>query len=118
MAKEIKAAISLSVKTVLGTSADKSDSGTIDMAGTHITHNVQDVGTGSPEALAEGADLGTAGVYYIKNLDTANYVSLGLSGQYSIKLKPGEICLFRSAAPIFALANTGACKVEYMVLED
>mgnify|MGYP003116024832 CR=1 FL=1 len=118
MAKEIKAAISLSVKTGLGTSADKSDSKTIDMAGTHITHNVQDVGAGGAEALVEGADLGTPGIYYIKNLDGANYVSIGLSGQYSIKLKPGEFCLFRAAAAIYALANTASCKVEYMVIED
>ena len=84
MAKEIKAAVSLSVKTSIGTSADISANKSIDMTGTHITHNVQDVGT-SVEPLAEGADLGSPGLYYIKNLDSANYVSIGLSGQYSIK---------------------------------
>ena len=118
MAKEIKASVSLSVKTSIGTSSDVNGSKSIDMTGTHITHNIQDVGSGGPEALVEGADLGTPGVYYIKNLDAVNYVSIGLSGQYSIKLKPGEFCLFRAAAAIYALANGATCKVEYMVLED
>ena len=117
MAKEITAAVTLAVKTALGVTVDRSDSKQIDMTGSHVTHNVQDVGT-SNEAIAEGADLGTPGWYYLKNLDTGNYVEIGITGSYTIKLKPGEFCLFRATAAIFGRANTATCKVEYIVIEE
>ena len=61
MAKEIKAAISLSVKTVLGTSADKSDSGTIDI-----------------ETRTGAIDIDAAGAVTIDTSDTSNGIKIGI----------------------------------------
>ena len=90
----------------------------VDITGDAFTHEVQEVGT-VEEELPQGADLGTPGYCFIKNLDDTNYVEVGLTGSYTIKLKAGECALFRCAgASLYAKANTAACLVEYIIVED
>lgn len=89
------------------------------VSGTKYSRTVQSVGT-SEEALILG-DVGTPGYSLIVNLDATNFVKIrGATGAVDcIKLKPGEFCLFRHAgsAP-FAIADTAACKIEHLLIED
>jgi len=91
----------------------------VDVSGDAFTHEVQEVGT-SEEQLAQGADLGTPGYVLAINLDDTNYVEIGsTTGVYDIKLKAGEIALWRhNSATIYAKANTAAVNVEYLIVED
>ena len=87
----------------------------VDVAGDNVIRNIQEVGT-SEEAL-QSIDGGTQGYLLIKNLDSTNYVEVGLTGEYTAKLKAGEIALFRCAGTVFAKANTAACDVDYILIE-
>lgn len=88
----------------------------VDITGDSIGGQIQSIPT-SNTALVVPAAIGTVGWVYIKNLDATNYVSVGLTGSYTIKLLAGESTMFRAAGTIFALANTGACLVEYQMFE-
>uniref|UniRef100_A0A6M3IZP3 Uncharacterized protein n=1 Tax=viral metagenome TaxID=1070528 RepID=A0A6M3IZP3_9ZZZZ len=101
-----------------GAKASRTENINVDVTGDAFTHEVQSVGT-SEEELAQGADLGTPGYIFLKNLDPTNYIEIGLTGSYTIKLKAGEVTLFRLAgASVYAKANTAACLCEYIILED
>lgn len=79
----------------------------------------QSVGT-SEEALGKG-DITTPGYILIFNRDATNFVSIrGASGGANcIKLKPGDFALFRfSGANPFVIADTAACEIEYLLIED
>jgi hypothetical protein len=80
--------------------------------------STQNIGT-SEESVAKG-DITNIGWCAIKNLDSTYYVEIGcVTGQYTIKLKAGESCVFRAAAnTIFAKANTSAVDIEYLFIED
>jgi hypothetical protein len=118
MANEIS--ISLSIRVSKGGAKDsRSESFQVDMSGDAFTHEIQQVGT-SEEELAQGADLGTPGFILVKNLDSTNYVEVGsTTGVYDIKLKAGEAAIYRhNSATVYAKANTAACNVEYILIED
>lgn len=102
-----------------GAENQRSESIQVDVTGDSFTHEIQEVGT-TEEELAQGADLGTPGYLFVKNLDDTNYVEIGsTTGVYDIKLKTGEIALYRhNSGTIYAKANTAACKVEYWLIED
>jgi len=91
--------------------------------GTHKSANTQTVGT-THEALELAADLGTKGWATLMNLDTINYVTLGIvvSATYYpvIRLKPGERCVLRleATATLYAKADTAAVALDVLVLED
>ncbi len=93
---------------------------TITITGDTPVSVVQSIGT-SDETLALG-EIATLGWLIAKNLDATNYLQLGhTSGTYSIKLKAGEFCSFRVGSgmtAIHALANTGACLLQYLLLPD
>lgn len=91
----------------------------VTVTGDYFTHTPQEVGT-IEEELAQGADLGTPGYLYLKNLNDTYFVEVGsTTGVYAIKLKPGEIALYRhNSGTIYAKANTAACIVEYCLIED
>lgn len=118
MANELKIIVSLDFSKG-GAKADRAESIRVDVTGDAFTHEVQAVGT-SEEELAQGADLGTPGYIFIKNLDDTNYVEVGsTTGVYDIKLKAGEIAVYRhNGTTIYAKANTAACLVEYWLIED
>ncbi len=118
MANELNISVSLSFRKG-GASVDRAESGSFTVTGDAFSHEVQEVGT-SEEQLAQGADLGTPGIVFIKNLNATYYVEIGsTTGVYDIKIKAGEFALYRhNSATIFAKANTAACLVEYIIVED
>lgn len=89
------------------------------VSGTKFVHNIQAIGT-SEEAIQLG-DVGTPGFALFINRDATNFVEIrpGTGDADMIKLKPGEPAMFRftSAAP-YAIADTGACNVEYVIIEN
>ena len=101
-----------------GVKQNKHDSAYVDVSGDSFTHVVQEVGT-SNELIVIGSDVATWGYVYLKNLDSTNYVEVGLTSSYSIKLKAGEVAMFRAAAALYAKAETGSSgsDLEIMVIE-
>lgn len=90
-----------------------------DVTGTDYIRGTQIVGT-SEEALTKG-EITTPGYALIINRDATNYVSIrAATGTANcIKLKAGEFALFRfEATAPFVIANTAACEIEYLLIED
>jgi len=99
-----------------GASARMSEGISVDVTGDAYTKQTQSIPT-SNTALDDGVAVGTQGYIFIKNLDSTNFVTVGITGSYSIKLLAGDIALFRAAAAIFALADTASVDVEYVIIE-
>jgi len=118
MAKEISIGVTISFRKG-GAQVSRSESITVDVTGDAFSHEVQAVGI-TEEELAQGSEVGTPGYMFIKNLDATNYVEIGsTTGVYDIKLKAGEVCLYRhNSATVYAKANTAICNVEYLLMED
>lgn len=95
-------------------------SGLFTVTGTDMTTGTQLIGT-SEEALAFSADIATPGYLFVKNMDATNYVEIrnATGAASTIKLKAGEFALFRiSGTAPYAIANTAACRIEFVVIED
>ena len=75
MAKELSIVVSMSFEKG-GAITQRSESIEVTVTGNAFSHEVQVVGT-TEEQLAQGADLGTPGYIFIKNLDATNYVEVG-----------------------------------------
>jgi hypothetical protein len=118
MANEIKAQVSLGVKTALGAKLNRSETKQINMTGESILQTTQYVGTSNETLDMTNTELGTPGYVFIKNLDSTNFCSIGLTSSYTIKLKAGEFALFRAAADLYAAFNTTAGYLEIIVFED
>jgi hypothetical protein len=93
----------------------------VDMTGTNMIANVQNIGT-STEQITFG-DVSTPGYAFFKNLDPTNFVMIGLttavtSGNAMLKLLPGEcaLCPTRQTV-IYAIADTGACDLLVVIAE-
>jgi hypothetical protein len=101
-----------------GAKASRTENINVDVTGDSFTHEIQSVGT-TEEELAQGADLGTPGYIFIKNLDSTNYVEVGVTtGVYTVKLLAGEVACFRvNGATIYAKANSSSVLVEYLIIE-
>lgn len=121
MANEVTLSVSLSVlKSGSGLDMKRSFSGQFDMSGTEFIHNTQIVGT-SEEALLMG-DVAAPGWAFFKNLDATNYVEIRAATGVAdtLRLNAGEAAVFRFAADAtapFAIANTAAVRLEYLILE-
>ncbi len=93
----------------------------LSVAGTEYHYSVQSIGFAAKENLTKG-DVGTIGYIAMKNEDTTNFCSFGDDADApSIELKAGESCLLRwsrSVANISALADTGATRIRYLIIED
>lgn len=91
----------------------------IDWTGTDYIQGTQTIGT-TQEAIALG-DIGTPGWCWFKNKDASNYVELraGSTGADVVRLNAGEEMAFRWAADAvpYAIANTAAVEIEYVILE-
>ena len=92
------------------------------VSGTEYILNVQSVSKDTKEDLAKG-DITTIGYVIIKNEDTTNFCSFGDDADNpSIEAKAGEVIgplrWSRSVANISALADTGAVRVRYLLIED
>lgn len=94
----------------------------IDQSAVGAASGVQSVAT-SAEDLVVG-DVSTPGYLFLYNLDSTNFVEVGKTVSASfeelVKLQPGEMCCFRVAdsTTIRLQADTAACKVQYLLLED
>lgn len=91
----------------------------VTVSGTEYVRMNQLIGT-SAEALDIG-DITTPGYIMIRNRDTTNFVEIrdGAAGADVVKLKAGETALFRlTTTTPFAIADTAACRVEYLLIED
>lgn len=74
----------------------------------------------SEEAIGLG-EVTSLGFAIFINRDSTNYVELrtATSGTYFAKLLPGEFAMFRFGSGVtapFALANTSAVQLEYMIV--
>lgn len=89
------------------------------VSGTNYTRETVSVGTSAFVALDLGG-ITTPGYIFIQNLDATNYVEIAeaTSGTGTIRLLPGEFALFRcDTATPSVKAHTGACVVEYLMVE-
>lgn len=94
---------------------------TYDQTAPGYYHNVSSVGT-SEENIGTFGDVATEGWCYMRNLDATNYVQWGFStGVYGGRAEAGEtVGPFRMepALTLYLKANTAACLLEVLVLED
>ena len=94
----------------------------IDMAGVHKDHHVQEIGFAAHEAITVSGDIGTPGMAFFKNLDTTNFVQIGVLDDAAFaplaKLLAGEPAQFRLATGTFyAQADTAAVNLDVCILE-
>lgn len=91
----------------------------VDVAGQNYIQNIQSIGT-TQEAILLG-DVASPGYAIFENLDPTNYVTIRpASGAADmIRLNPGEVAgPFRLAASApFAIANTAAIRLRYLIIE-
>lgn len=122
MANEIKMEVYLEFDDGGGMEAVKCQPGVVnvDVTGGDYVYRKQNIGT-SAENLAQG-EIGTPGYMIAHNLDGANYVEIGYddSGfKPTVRLNAGEWALFRhTQATPQAKADTSACDIEYLLVED
>ena len=119
MANELSLTISAS-ETKNGVTYALDFNRTVTVSGNTPVSIVQSIGT-SDETLALG-EISSLGYVIAKNLDATNFLEIGhTSGTYSVKLKALEFCVFRVGSgmtAIHALANTGACLLQYLLIPD
>ena len=91
----------------------------IEVAGTKPLRNRQSIGFAAEEAIVVG-DAAAGGYFAAVNRDATNFVELrpGAGLADLIKLLPGDVCLFRLTgdATLYAIANTAAVELEYVIL--
>lgn len=93
----------------------------IDVSGSRLHHTVQLIGT-SEEALGLG-ELASLGVIWAYNTDPTNYLEIRSATGSSndiVKLLAGEQWAWRWGSDVtapYAIANTSACYLEYMIWE-
>lgn len=89
------------------------------VAGDRYIRTIQSIGI-TEEAIGKG-ELGTLGYGCFRNLDVTNFITIRAATALAtgIKLEPGDFAVFRLGgnAP-FAIADTGACLMEYLMVEE
>ena len=93
---------------------------TFDVSGTDYKQGTQACTT-SEVALDLGAVSTNTGYIYMKNMDDTNYIEVfGAVGETAtIKLKAGEVALFRlSATAPTVKADTANCQLDYLLIDD
>jgi hypothetical protein len=107
MANKVKLTTTLSI-IATGSTAAISGTESKDQVGTNYQESTQTIGTDAEE-LDMGADIGTVGWLFIKNLSTTSAVQLAAdqgmtqitdtvkAGQHLIKLNPGSQLFVRAA---------------------
>ena len=112
--------ITMSFQTLLnnGGLSDSYSSGSIaiDQTTAKMVRNVQTIPTANT-ALSLGS-VSTPGVAIFVNLDDTNFVDIGLTGSYFVRLKPGEAFVMRLAGAPFALADTASVELFYIIYDD
>jgi hypothetical protein len=123
MSQEITATAALSVTKASLIHSQASLTIKPDMTGQGVFSQVVSVTTSEANITVSGiTNLGWA---YVKNIDTLNYFTLGISATTPTlaalcKLKPGEFALMRlnPGVTLRAQANTGTVKALVTVYED
>ena len=116
MANELSLAFSLAFSKSSST-INQNEAIQVTVTGTKYVKINQSIPT-SDTTLTLGA-VGTPGFLMVKNTDATNYVELGTDGSaWPLKLKAGEVAMMRwNAAAVHAKANTGACIIEYLIID-
>ena len=89
---------------------------TISMTGTNVYSGTQDIGT-TEETVTIG-EISTLGYILILNLDSTNFVEVGLTGSYTIKMPAGGFAVFPANGTIYAKADTAICKIQVWAFEE
>lgn len=96
----------------------------IDQNNQGADYHIQNIGFAAHEAITVSADVTTLGVSYLRNLDSTNYVEIGVDVAASfyplLRLNAGEGYPLRFAQGItmYAQANTAAVDLEIWINED
>jgi hypothetical protein len=112
--------LSLTARLSKGSLSKSFSSGrlSIDVTGTNVIDNVQAVGTS--EEVVNIGEAAAGGYLIAQNLDTTNYVEIRPNTGVAdlVKLKAGEVAMFRTAADAvpYAIANTAACNVRFIII--
>jgi len=119
MASEIYAALTYRVAEDNLTITAEIPGASLDMTGTEMTGNIQEIGTVA-EAIALG-DLASAGALVAHNLDATNFVEIDSANtfdKFPQKLLPGKWCVLRpQTVTIYAKADTAACRLKIVAHE-
>lgn len=90
-----------------------------------LTQNVQGAASGTVTVATTNTQvpvtgLTTYGFLYMRNIDGTNFVTLGTTVGYEFKMKAGEPFFGRvtPGTAIWLKADTAACKVQYLFLND
>ena len=93
----------------------------VDMAGARIYQNTHSIGT-SEESVSSFGDVGTFGWCFMRNLDGTNYVQWGsATTNYIGRMEAGETAgpfRLEPGITLYLKANTAACNVDIVVVED
>ena len=120
MADEITITASLAVKNGVVDEVLARVASQFDQTGTECAKFQQSIGT-TEEAINLGVDIGTLGYILAINLDPTNFVSLRRAtgeGNFIRLEANGGMALFKcSATAPFAIADTAACRVQFLILE-
>lgn len=113
MAREGTIAISLRVTKNAAQVANTSST-TIDVSGSQLLHNTQNIGTTS-ETIDFGNISGTPQAVMIRNLDATNFVEIGGDTGltvFKIKIPKGQsTIIYPSSGTIYAKADTAAVNI-------
>ncbi len=119
MANEISVTVSLQFAKGGVAAAPLASAFAVTMSGSKYVRGVQSIAT-SEVAIGIG-NCTTLGYGIFHNLDATNFLNIRMATALTpgLKLKPGEYCLFRLGgnAP-FAVSDTSACLLEYLIIED
>lgn len=123
MANEISITAKLSVSKGGTSVTNATSTDSIDMSGTNMLTNVQNVGTSYEAAVL--TDIDTAASYFVlaRNKDATNYVEISFDAgsTYSLRMNAGEICgpmRLVAGEQIGFRANTATCEVEVIACEE
>lgn len=96
----------------------------VTVSGDAYDARVLEIATGGT-TITPASTIGTEGYCFVRNLDATNFLTLGdFEGGSTygslIKLKPGECAMFRldATAVIRGVADTAACLLEIIIIED
>lgn len=82
----------------------------------NYVEGVQNIGV--VEEVLNVGDVSAIGLIVIQNLSKTNFVQVGLTASYAIKIKPGKFAAFPPAGTIYAIANGAALDVQYYIFPE
>ena len=121
MTNEISYNLTIQLTNGLLTDSFASQARTADQAAAALVRNVQNVGFAAHEALGLGS-LSTPGWGVFMNLDDTNFIEVGIDVGATfypfLHLEPGDVQMGRLAAVPYALADTAAVDLWYVIYEE